>query len=243
METENIKATNDIDGNSTSDSSNCKHDDVYEETIEDSPLKAEDESSPCNVDENASENETTPEDSKPKEEDRIELVAIPFIMDGSSTVQLFYKSIFRKDDSSDAIFVAEKYFFECFDNDEKPKWDGVYLSQYNFTKNEVVNDERNGIVSLRDFKAKWLWRSPSAAEKVTFNVKCTMPKVWAIHFQSFLKEMENYGKLGHSGQISFFSDGDGNFRPNFKFSTEYGHIDGLPPRRINSKAETMFDAG
>ena len=90
-------------------------------------------------------------------QDRIELVAIPFINDGASNIQIFYNSMFHKEGDTDAIFVAERYFFNCFNNDDVPKWDGVLLCQYNFTKDGIIKDDRNGFVRLRDFKSKWLW--------------------------------------------------------------------------------------
>lgn len=176
-------------------------------------------------------------------QDRIELVAIPFINDGVNNVQLFCNSMFRKEGDIEAVLVAEGYFFNCFGNDDKPKWDGVLVCQYNFTKDGIIKDDRNGFVHLRDFKSKWLWNESGAREDVTFNVKCTMPKVWASHFQSFLKEMENYGRRGHSGQISFMADGDGNFRPKFKFTKEYETVQGIRSQQIARKAEQMFDAG
>lgn len=176
-------------------------------------------------------------------QDRIELVAIPFIGDGARNVRLFYNSVFRKDGDTDAILVAERYFFNCFDDDDAPKWDGVFLCQYNFTKGGIIENDRNGFVRLRDFKSKWLWNESGAREDVTFNVKCTMPKVWASHFQSFLREMESYGQRGHSGQISFMADGDGNFRPRFRFTKEYETVQGIQSQNISRKAEQLFDAG
>lgn len=177
-----------------------------------------------------------------KDDDKIEIVAIPFINDGENNVQLFYNSMFCKDEDSDAIIVAERYFFECFRNDDLPKWDGVYVCQYNFSKNGIIKDDRNGFVRVRDFKSKWLWNSSGAMEDVTFNVKCTMPKVWASHFQSFLKEMERYGQIGHSGQISFMSNGGGNFKPRFKFTKEYDSVQGIQSVHILKKAEQLFSA-
>lgn len=189
--------------------------------------------------------ENAAEDARPQQpqQDTIRLVAIPFINDGVNNVQLFYNSMFESDGSVGAVLVAERYFFNCFNNDDVPKWDGVLLCQYNFTKDGIIKDDRNGFVRLRDFKSKWLWNVSGAREDVTFNVKCTMPKVWASHFQSFLKEMERYGQLGHSGQISFMADGDGNFKPKFKFTKEYESVQGIQSQQIVKKAEQLFDAG
>lgn len=189
--------------------------------------------------------ENAVEDARPQQsqQDAISLVAIPFINDGVNNVQLFYNSMFRSDGSVDAVYVAERYFFNCFNDDDVPKWDGVFVCQFNFTKGEIIKDDRNGFVRIRDFKSKWLWSVTGAREDVTFTVKCTMPKVWASHFQSFLKEMERYGKIGHSGQISFMADGDGNFRPKFKFTKEYDAVEGIRSQYITKTAEQLFDAG
>lgn len=40
---------------------------------------------------------------------------------------------------------------------------------------------------------------------------------WVPHFLSMLKYMEQLGGLGGSRKVSFYSDGDGDFRPKFKF--------------------------
>ena len=180
---------------------------------------------------------------KTAEPDHVEIVAIPYINDGPNNVQLFYSSIFRDEDGVKAMYVAERYFFECFTADNEPKWDGVLVCPFNFTKNEAIGDERNGVIRLRDFKVKWLRQSSGANDVVTFNVKCTMKKVWATHFQSFLKEMENYGNRGHSGQLSFMADGNGDFHPKFTFTREYDVVAGIPSSQIAKKAEQMFDAG
>ena len=51
--------------------------------------------------------------------------------------------------------------------------------------------------------------------KITITVE--MNERWISPFCSFLKAMENNGKLGHSGLLGFYVDGDGDFRPTFTF--------------------------
>lgn len=51
--------------------------------------------------------------------------------------------------------------------------------------------------------------------KITITVE--MNERWISLFYSFLKAMENNGKLGHSGLLGFYADGDGDFRPTFTF--------------------------
>lgn len=50
---------------------------------------------------------------------------------------------------------------------------------------------------------------------VTFTIKCTMRERWIPHFLGMLRYMEQLGNLGGSRKITFYSDGDGDFRPKF----------------------------
>ena len=59
------------------------------------------------------------------------------------------------------------------------------------------------------------------SEKVTFNVTATMDKRWVNAFCSMLKYMEDCGNIGHSSNIEFFSDGDGDFRPKFNIDCSF----------------------
>lgn len=52
----------------------------------------------------------------------------------------------------------------------------------------------------------------------TFTVECTMEERWVPEFYAFLNRMQQDGVLGHSELLGFYSDGDGDFRPKFKFS-------------------------
>ena len=60
------------------------------------------------------------------------------------------------------------------------------------------------------------WRNLGEDEIVEFDVHCKMNKSWANEFLSLLKRMQQNGEIGHSETIGFYSDGDGDFRPNFK---------------------------
>ena len=70
------------------------------------------------------------------------------------------------------------------------------------------------------------------AEK-TFTISCTMEERWINHFLSLLSYMEFCGKIGHSSLIGFYSDGDGDFRPEFnpniEWEKQYSHTTGNPP--------------
>ena len=76
--------------------------------------------------------------------------------------------------------------------------------------------------------------------KKTFIISCTMEERWINHFLSFLSYMEFCGKIGHSSLVGFYSDGDGDFRPEFKTDIEwekqYSHTTEKSP-------ELYFDAG
>lgn len=52
---------------------------------------------------------------------------------------------------------------------------------------------------------------------VKFTIECEMEERWSDPFLSFLLYMEVNGKLGTSEIMGFYADGDGNFRPKFKF--------------------------
>lgn len=47
-----------------------------------------------------------------------------------------------------------------------------------------------------------------------------MNERWIPHFLSMIKYMERLGGLGSSRKVSFYSDGDGDFRPKFTFDPE-----------------------
>lgn len=44
-----------------------------------------------------------------------------------------------------------------------------------------------------------------------------MEERWIPYFLAFLMQMQKNGEQGHSETLAFFSDGDGDFRPHFKF--------------------------
>ena len=50
-----------------------------------------------------------------------------------------------------------------------------------------------------------------------FTVECEMKDRWVPHFIGMLKYMQQLGGLGGSRLVSLYSDGDGDFRPKFKF--------------------------
>lgn len=78
----------------------------------------------------------------------------------------------------------------------------------------------------------------------TFNIEVTMNERWVNDFCSMLKWMESCGKLGHSSLVGFYSDGDGDFRPNFEIDTEFQRTEGIWNKDSPIKSpEVIFDAG
>lgn len=78
---------------------------------------------------------------------------------------------------------------------------------------------------------------------IKFNIEVEMSERWKDDFCSFLKYMESCGSAGCSRQVSFFVDGDGDFRPKFKIGIDFASKDGISRGKILDKADKMFDAG
>ena len=75
----------------------------------------------------------------------------------------------------------------------------------------------------------------------TFNIEVTMEERWIDYFCSMLKYMEHCGDIGHSEIISFYSDGDGDFRPNFGISTDFNIVNSRSC--LDRNVATLYDAG
>ncbi len=50
-----------------------------------------------------------------------------------------------------------------------------------------------------------------------FRIEVDMQDRWVPHFLAMLKYMERLGNLGGSREVAIYSDGDGDFRPKFKW--------------------------
>lgn len=53
-----------------------------------------------------------------------------------------------------------------------------------------------------------------------FTIKVKMQDRWIPQFLSMLEYMQRLGSIGSSREITFYSDGDGDFRPTFKWDIE-----------------------
>lgn len=76
--------------------------------------------------------------------------------------------------------------------------------------------------------------------KRKFNVQCEMEERWVPEFIGLLKMMQQLGSLGGSRTLSFYSDGDGDFHPTFKWDKDMPTPAQPSPLGNDS---FMFDAG
>ena len=81
------------------------------------------------------------------------------------------------------------------------------------------------------------------SKEVEVTIKAKMNERWVNDFLSMLKYMEHCGNMGHSAIVGFYADGDGDFRPKFRFDTDFERKDGIPESEILRKPELMWDAG
>ena len=51
-----------------------------------------------------------------------------------------------------------------------------------------------------------------------FTIECEMGDRWVSHFLVMLKYMQRLGNLGRSRRVTFYADGDGDFRPKFMWN-------------------------
>jgi len=63
---------------------------------------------------------------------------------------------------------------------------------------------------------------------------------WVPHFLAMLKYMQFLGNIGSSRKVSLYADGDGDFRPKFKWSPALD-CSKKPVQDING--DRLYDAG
>ena len=73
-----------------------------------------------------------------------------------------------------------------------------------------------------------------------FTIKVRMKTRWVSHFLAMLKHMQSLGILGSSRMVSFYSDGDGDFRPKFEWDEKLPS-DAKPIKDV--KGDRTYDAG
>ena len=74
-----------------------------------------------------------------------------------------------------------------------------------------------------------------------FIVECEMKDRWVPYFLSMLKSMQSNSMIGHSGKVSIFADGDGDFYARFNFDGSLLNQE-VKPIVCNSD-EVYYDAG
>jgi hypothetical protein len=72
-----------------------------------------------------------------------------------------------------------------------------------------------------------------------FTITVRMKERWIPHFLSMLKYMERLGGLGGSREVSFYADGDGDFRPKFKYDIDFEEV--KPVKDVDGNR--LYDAG
>ena len=72
-----------------------------------------------------------------------------------------------------------------------------------------------------------------------FTIEAEMKERWVPHFLSMRKYMDQLGSLGGSRLVSFYADGDGDFRPKFSFGIDFERV--LPSKEEDG--DRIYDAG
>jgi len=84
-------------------------------------------------------------------------------------------------------------------------------------------------------------------ENLKFVIECEMKARWVPYFLSALKYMQKLGSWGSSRYVIFYADGDGDFRPRFKWNSNLPDIE-MSCEEIGqiikiSEGDRIFDAG
>lgn len=78
--------------------------------------------------------------------------------------------------------------------------------------------------------------------KKTITIECAMEERWIPSFCAMLKWMQRNGEIGHSEYVGIYSDGDGDFRPNFTWFEKINLNDTIKVSNPSGQM-VMFDAG
>ena len=80
-------------------------------------------------------------------------------------------------------------------------------------------------------------------EKTTkFTIECEMQSRWVPYFLAVLKRMEWLGKVGSSRRVALYSDGDGDFQPEFKWAVPLPDHEEIKPVE-DVDGHQLYDAG
>ena len=78
--------------------------------------------------------------------------------------------------------------------------------------------------------------------ETSFSIFVTMRTRWVPTFLGLIKTMQQLGDLGSSRRLSFYSDGDGDYRPKFSWNIKSDYSKAMWEYRDGSE-EGKFDAG
>ena len=81
--------------------------------------------------------------------------------------------------------------------------------------------------------------------KKKFNIEVKMAERWIPHFLAMLNVMEAYGEMGCSREVGIYSDGDGDFRPEFYWDEKVcadSTLVTIVPKKENN-GNVLYDAG
>lgn len=73
-----------------------------------------------------------------------------------------------------------------------------------------------------------------------FTIEVDMQDRWIPHFLSMLKYIQHLGAIGSSRKVSIYADGDGDFRPVFKWN-KFLPSDAKPVK--DEAGDRLYDAG
>ena len=76
-------------------------------------------------------------------------------------------------------------------------------------------------------------------ETTEFTMRVKMQTRWVPYFLGMLQRMQRLGSIGSSREITFFSDGDGDFRPRFEWDLDVQ----TQPGHEKPNGDAYYDAG
>ena len=80
----------------------------------------------------------------------------------------------------------------------------------------------------------------SRGDYTEFTIKVKMKDRWVPHFLAMLDKMRYYGSIGSSRKVGIYSDGDGDFNPEFEWHEDLPK-DAEPISDDNG--DVIYDAG
>ena len=79
-------------------------------------------------------------------------------------------------------------------------------------------------------------------ERNKIKVEIEVEEKWIPYLIKFFKDMESFGKIGHSELIGFYADGDGTFHPKFTFDKDID-TDSVDAKQSYESSIKYYDLG